>query len=111
MDVRVDSLEGRCGGTEVPRNQPARRNPTHAAPLESERLHAQCRRDRARAGRVTIHPLPMKSLCIFVLTLAGSLAAAEPARTMAEFEWPAETGTYKPGKGVELAQALCTNCH
>lgn len=53
----------------------------------------------------------MKALCIFVLTLAGSLAAAEPAKTMAEFEWPAETGTYKPGKGVELAQALCTNCH
>ena len=53
----------------------------------------------------------MKALCIFVLTLTGSLAAAEPAKTMAEFEWPVETGTYKPGKGVELAQALCTNCH
>jgi cytochrome c5 len=53
----------------------------------------------------------MKTLCILVLILAGSAAAAEPAKPMAEFEWPAETGAFKSGKGVELAQALCTNCH
>jgi hypothetical protein len=53
----------------------------------------------------------MKPLCILILILAGDAAAAEPAKPMAEFEWPAETGSFKPGKGVELAQALCTNCH
>jgi hypothetical protein len=53
----------------------------------------------------------MKTLFIFVVTLAGTAAAAEPAKILSESEWPAETETYKPGKGVELAQALCTNCH
>ena len=53
----------------------------------------------------------MRFLFILLLTLAESAAAAEPAKTTGEFEWPAETETYKPGKGVELAQALCTNCH
>lgn len=55
----------------------------------------------------------MKITVIIVLSLcAAALTAAEPAAPdMASFEWPVETGTYKPGKGSELAQALCMNCH
>lgn len=53
----------------------------------------------------------MKAFCAILFALTASVAAAEPAGNMAEFDWPAETGTYKPGKGVELAQTLCLNCH
>jgi hypothetical protein len=53
----------------------------------------------------------MKAFCAILIAFTASAAAAEPARTVAEFEWPAETSTYKPGNGVELAQALCLNCH
>ena len=37
------------------------------------------------------------------------LLAADKDRVTIEL--PAETITYKPGKGVELAQALCATCH
>ena len=54
----------------------------------------------------------MKALCVILLSLSTVAFAAEPAaKSMAGFEWPAETGTYKPGKGSDLAQALCMNCH
>ena len=55
----------------------------------------------------------MKTTVIIILSFcAAMLTAAEPAAPdMASFEWPTETGTYKPGKGSELAQALCMNCH
>jgi hypothetical protein len=55
----------------------------------------------------------MKSIfyCLALLSLAAGAPAAEPATDLADLEWPAETGTYKPGKGSELAQALCMNCH
>jgi hypothetical protein len=55
----------------------------------------------------------MKTFCAIFLLLSGAIIAADSAPnpgTM-EFEWPAETGSYKPGKGAELAQALCNNCH
>lgn len=55
----------------------------------------------------------------FLLPLLALLAlpalAADPAPKsvpdFATFVWPTETGTYKPGKGVELAQSLCITCH
>ncbi len=61
----------------------------------------------------------MKTLFILLLTITASVPAAEPGKTgtgrlqlgPAEFEWPPETATFKPGKGAELAQGLCLNCH
>jgi hypothetical protein len=58
----------------------------------------------------------MKFLCILLLVIAANAAAAEPSKVgsesgATEFEWPPETAAYKPGKGVELAQGLCMNCH
>jgi cytochrome c553 len=54
----------------------------------------------------------MKTVSFVLLGLAFGAVAAEPSpKNMADFEWPAETGAYKPGKGSELAQALCMNCH
>ena len=53
----------------------------------------------------------MKVRCAILFVFVTSVFAAEPARSMEEFEWPPETGTYKPGKGADLAQALCMNCH
>src|SRR3954464_10553954 len=56
----------------------------------------------------------MRTLCAILFTITANVVAAEPSKPnggAAEFEWPAETETYKPGKGVELAQGLCMNCH
>jgi hypothetical protein len=58
----------------------------------------------------------MKHLLILLLgALTATAFAADPGSKVApdfsSFVWPAETGTYKPGKGVELAQGLCTTCH
>ncbi len=51
------------------------------------------------------------AICLFSIAAARVTQAAEPTVNMADFVWPAETTTYKPGKGSELAQALCMNCH
>jgi sulfite dehydrogenase (cytochrome) subunit B len=50
----------------------------------------------------------MKSLIMFVALGIGLAygSAAEVTITL-----PAETGTFKPGKGAELAQANCLICH
>ncbi len=40
---------------------------------------------------------------------APTPAAAAPASR--KFELPPETGTYRPGEGVAMAQALCLTCH
>lgn len=58
----------------------------------------------------------MKTFLLPLLTiLALPALAADPAPKAAPdfstFVWPTETGTYKPGKGVELAQSLCITCH
>ncbi len=47
-------------------------------------------------------------ICIVlaVIAFAAPLRAGETV-----IELPAETATYKPGKGVELAQAFCVQCH
>ncbi|CAN5795301.1 hypothetical protein BH11VER1_BH11VER1_33730 [soil metagenome] len=52
-------------------------------------------------------------LLFFVLVVQVSAAdpAPKPAPDFSSFVWPTETGTYKPGKGVELAQSLCITCH
>jgi hypothetical protein len=53
-------------------------------------------------------------LLVLLLTATASVPAAEPAKPgpgQAEFEWPPETAMFKPGKGAELAQGLCLNCH
>ncbi|MEI6534503.1 MAG: hypothetical protein WCN98_04105 [Verrucomicrobiaceae bacterium] len=46
--------------------------------------------------------------CVVLAAIAitASLRAGETV-----IELPAETATYKPGKGVELAQAFCVQCH
>jgi hypothetical protein len=49
-------------------------------------------------------------LTVAVLT-AGLLSPGAAAPLPKEEDWPAETGTYKPGQGVELAQSLCITCH
>ena len=47
-------------------------------------------------------------LLVFVLgSLISLTAQGEPRR----FNLPKETGTYKTAPGVQLAQALCLNCH
>ncbi len=58
----------------------------------------------------------MRTLCAILLTIAVNVSAAEPTKTgtgrlVLEFEWPSETAAFKPGKGTELAQGLCLNCH
>jgi hypothetical protein len=60
----------------------------------------------------------MKTLLLLVFVIVANAAAAEAPKSnpsgaagTAEFEWPPETATLKPGKGVELAQGLCMNCH
>lgn len=56
----------------------------------------------------------LSSLLLFA-ALAITADAADPAPKSApdftSFVWPIETGTYKPGKGMELVQALCSTCH
>lgn len=52
------------------------------------------------------------SLSIFALSIAtAGLSEEDKAPDFSSFVWPAETGTYKPGTGVELAQNLCITCH
>jgi sulfite dehydrogenase (cytochrome) subunit B len=58
----------------------------------------------------------MKTFFVLLISFTASVAAAEPAKQHAtgdasQFEWPPETATFKPGKGAELAQGLCLNCH
>lgn len=58
----------------------------------------------------------MKNLFLLLFaTFTSVISAADPAPKsapdFASFIWPAETETYKPGKSVELAQALCLTCH
>ncbi len=52
-------------------------------------------------------------LTAMLLATAAFAADAPPpqAPDFSTFVWPAETGSYKPGKGVELAQGLCITCH
>ncbi len=50
----------------------------------------------------------MKKVLLLSLLLPLSFTLrAEPRK----FNLPAETGTYRPGEGQALAQALCLNCH
>jgi hypothetical protein len=49
--------------------------------------------------------------CLLLLFTAVTFAAESAPKEIADSEWPAEIGTLKPGPGVELAQALCMNCH
>lgn len=50
-------------------------------------------------------------LLTVAMLMAGLLAPGAAAPLPKEEDWPAETGTYKPGQGVELAQSLCITCH
>lgn len=38
-------------------------------------------------------------------------APASPASAVREIELPLETGTYRQGEGVQLAQTYCMTCH
>lgn len=38
-------------------------------------------------------------------------SASPTASAVREFELPIETGTYRQGEGVQLAQTFCLNCH
>lgn len=62
-----------------------------------------------------LQPLhPMKNIFLSLLVIAitaARLSAADKASDFSSFVWPAETGTYKPGAGAELAQNLCITCH
>ncbi|HSJ02360.1 MAG TPA: cytochrome c [Verrucomicrobium sp.] len=51
---------------------------------------------------------PFSSL-VLLLALSCPLLAGSPLPK--EEDWPLETDTYKTGRGVELAQALCITCH
>lgn len=44
------------------------------------------------------------------LAIFSSLALAAVAAPR-KFDLPVETGSYRPGPGVEMAQAFCMNCH
>ncbi len=50
-------------------------------------------------------------LSLFVTAFAAARLSAEDKADFSTFVWPAETGTYKPGTGAELAQNLCITCH
>lgn len=71
-------------------------------------------------------PLPALLLATFALAQSpGEKPATAPAAaaqaaaaiqsggtsTPRTFELPPETGTYRPGEGVAMAQALCLTCH
>ncbi|MDB6070661.1 MAG: cytochrome [Verrucomicrobiales bacterium] len=72
-------------------------------------------------------PLPLVLLATFALAqppaenpvsapAAAAPQAAVPIQsggpsTPRKFELPPETGTYRPGDGVAMAQALCLTCH
>lgn len=72
-------------------------------------------------------PLPALLLATFALAQSpGEKPATAPAAAAAQaaapiqsggpttprtFELPPETGTYRPGEGVAMAQALCLTCH
>ena len=58
-------------------------------------------------------PLPLRvfALVLFCAVVAVSPLLAEDSGAIPDSAWPAETATYKTGKGAELAQALCMNCH
>ncbi|WP_050030618.1 hypothetical protein [Verrucomicrobium sp. BvORR034] len=47
----------------------------------------------------------------FALLGTAFLVPGSAAPLPKEEDWPAETGTYKSGPGVELAQSLCITCH
>lgn len=52
------------------------------------------------------------SLLFSTVLMAADPAAQSPAAPdFAAFTWPTESGSYKPGPGVELAQGLCITCH
>jgi mono/diheme cytochrome c family protein len=48
----------------------------------------------------------MKAFLLILAALGATATAAEVKITL-----PAETATFKPGKGAELAQAHCVICH
>ena len=49
---------------------------------------------------------------LFNCTILAAIALTAPLRASeTAIELPAETATYKPAKGVELAQAFCVQCH
>lgn len=49
----------------------------------------------------------VKVAFILAAVLAGSYATAKPLN----YELPDETAEFRPGPGVELAQANCSACH
>lgn len=54
----------------------------------------------------------MKLLPVSIATALGAIAVASLVRAAeVKITLPPETGTLKPGPGVELAQANCLTCH
>src|SRR6266446_1051492 len=98
MDRRIFARVARPDRVALPRHQPPRRNPAARTALESRGLHAQRRRNRERDRG-------MKLALAFIA--AASLAQAGELK----ITLPHETGTLKPGAGIELAQANCLTCH
>jgi hypothetical protein len=56
-------------------------------------------------------PLRFSFVVLFLAVAVVSSLKAEDSGDIPDSAWPAETGMYKTGKGAELAQALCMNCH
>lgn len=54
--------------------------------------------------------MPMKPILLAACLLTLPFVAAEEA-AIVSIQLPADSLAYKPGKGVEMAQALCVTCH
>jgi hypothetical protein len=54
---------------------------------------------------------PIRLLIVLGAVVASGLLAPAADSTVVRIELPTETATYRPGPGVEKAQALCISCH
>ena len=61
--------------------------------------------------RSFLHTCLGLSLLCAAIAQPASPAADKSPPGVRRIELPAETGTYRPGTGLELANAYCLNCH
>src|ERR1700738_3347484 len=85
------------------------RHPADGSAVESGRLFAQRRRNRAHHRG--LRRMVMKRQLLLALAAAASLGAAAAFAAPVNYTLPEETAVFKPGPNLEVVQNNCTACH
>src|ERR1700738_1304669 len=85
------------------------RHPADGSAVESGRLSAQRRRNRAHHRG--LRRMVMKRQLLLALAAAASLGAAPAFAAPVNYTLPEETAVFKPGPNLEVVQNNCTACH